>query len=90
MPFLCVRVKINNGVGCLTLRGMFCFILNHGKLPSCGSTHSPEFRTGFWVGNKGNLVVSPLVNCSHISELDVRHLNFSIRTSVAQVIVCLP
>ena len=37
--FLCVRVKINNGVGCLTLRGMFGCVLNHGKLLYCGSTH---------------------------------------------------
>ena len=32
---------------------------------------------------------SLLVNCSHISELDVRLLNFSIRTSVDQVMVFL-
>ena len=32
----------------------------------------------------------PMVNGSHISELDVRILNFSIRTSVDQVIVFLP
>ena len=31
-----------------------------------------------------------LVNGSHISELDVRLLNFSIRTSVDQVMVLLP
>ena len=24
-----------------------------------GSIHKPDFRTGFWVGMKGNLVVSP-------------------------------
>ena len=30
-----------------------------------------------------------MVNCSHINELDVKILNFSIRTSVAQVMVCL-
>ena len=24
-----------------------------------GSIHKPDFRTGFWVGKKGNLVVSP-------------------------------
>ena len=30
---LCVRVKMNNGVGCLALRGMFGCVLNHGKLP---------------------------------------------------------
>ena len=39
MPFLCVRVKMNNGVGYLALRGMFGCVLNHGKLPYCGSTH---------------------------------------------------
>ena len=32
----------------------------------------------------------PLVNGIHISELDVRLLNFSIRTSVDQVMVFLP
>ena len=37
--FLCVRLKLSNGVGCLTLRGMFGCVLNHGKLPYCGSTH---------------------------------------------------
>ena len=37
---------------------------------------------GFWVRNKGNLEVSSLVNCIHINELDVRILNFSIRTPV--------
>ena len=47
VPFLCVRVKMNNGVGCLVLRGMFGRVLNHGKLPYCGSTHYPDFRTGF-------------------------------------------
>ena len=31
-----------------------------------------------------------LVNGSHISEIDVRLLNFSIRTSIAQVMVFLP
>ena len=39
VPFLCVRVKMNNGVGCLTLRGMFGCVLNHGRLSYCGSTH---------------------------------------------------
>ena len=24
-----------------------------------GNIHKPDFRTGFWVGKKGNLVVSP-------------------------------
>ena len=60
-------------------------ILNHEKLQYCGSTHEPDFRTGFWVGKKGNLVVFP----GHISELDVRLLHFSIRTSVDQVMVVL-
>ena len=50
---------MNNGVGCLSLRGMFGCVLNHGRLPYCGSTHLPDFRTGFWVENEGNLVVSP-------------------------------
>ena len=58
-------------------------ILNHEKLPHCGSTHEPDFRTGFWVGNKGNLVVSHSDKFNHINELDVRLLNFSIRTFVA-------
>ena len=31
-----------------------------------------------------------MVNCSHISELDVRLLNFSIRTFVAQVMALFP
>ena len=48
-----------------------------------GSIHKPDFRTDFWVEKKGNLVVSPLINCSHVNELDVRLLNFSIRSSVA-------
>ena len=39
VPFLCVIVKMNNGVCCLALRGMFGCILNHGKLPYYGSTH---------------------------------------------------
>ena len=48
-----------------------------------GSIHEPDFRTDFWVGKKGNLVVSLLINCSHVNELDFRLLNFSIRSSVA-------
>ena len=68
---------------------MFGCILNHEKLPHCGSTHEPDFRTGFWVGKKEILQCFLLVNCSHISELDVRLLNFSIRTSVDQVMVFL-
>ena len=75
--------------GCLALRGMVGDILNHEKLPHCGSTHEPDFRTGFWVGKKGNLVVSLMVNCSHISELDVRLLNILIRTPIDQVMVFL-
>ena len=75
--------------GCLALRGMVGFILNHENLPHCGSTHEPDFRTGFWLGKKGNLAVFSPINCSHISELDVRLLNFSIRTSVDQVMVFL-
>ena len=59
VSFLYVMAKMHNGVGCLALRGMFGCILNHGKLPYCGSTHYPDLRTGFWVGNKCNLVVSP-------------------------------
>ena len=39
VPFLCVRVKMNNGVGCLALRGMFGCVLNHRKLPYCDSKH---------------------------------------------------
>ena len=39
VPFLCVRVKMNNGVGYLALRGMFGCVLNHGKFSYCGSTH---------------------------------------------------
>ena len=34
--------------------------------------------------------MSPLVNCSHINELDVRLSNFSIQTSVDKVMVFLP
>ena len=30
---------MNNGVGYLALKGMFGCVLNHGKLPYCGSTH---------------------------------------------------
>ena len=30
---------MNNGVGCLALRGMFGHVLNHGKMSYCGSTH---------------------------------------------------
>ena len=37
VPFLCVRVEMNEGV--VSLRGMFDCVLNHGKLPYCGSTH---------------------------------------------------
>ena len=36
---LSVRVKMNNGVGCVALRGMFGCVLNRGKLPYYGSTH---------------------------------------------------
>ena len=54
-----------------------------------GSTLYLHFRTDFWVGKKENLVVSPLINCSHINEIDVRLLNFSIRTLVDKVIVRL-
>ena len=32
-------------------------ILNHEKLQHFGSTHELEFRTSFWMGKKGNLVV---------------------------------
>ena len=38
---------------------MFGCILNHGKLPHCGSAHYPDLRDDFWVINKGNLVVRP-------------------------------
>ena len=62
--------------GCLALRGMVGCILNHEKLPHCGSTHESEFRTGFWVGKKGNLAVFPSGKLYHINELDVRILNF--------------
>ena len=34
-----VRVKMNNGVGYLALRGMLVCVLNHAKLPYCGSTN---------------------------------------------------
>ena len=64
-------------------------ILNHEKLPHCGSTHEPEFRTGFGWEIKEIWQCSLLVNCSHISELDVRILNFSIRTFIDQVMVVL-
>ena len=30
---------MNNGVGYLALKGMFGYVLNHGKLPYCGSTY---------------------------------------------------
>ena len=30
---------MNNGVGCLTLMGMFGGVLNHERLPYCSSTH---------------------------------------------------
>ena len=30
---------MNNGVSCLARRGMFGGVLNHGKLPYCGSTN---------------------------------------------------
>ena len=39
VPFLWVIVKMNNDVGCISLRGMFGCVLNHGKLSYCGSTH---------------------------------------------------
>ena len=45
---------------CLAPRGMFGYILNYGKPPYFDPTHWPNFRTGFRVGNKGNLVVCPL------------------------------
>ena len=31
-----------------------------------------------------------MINCSHINEIDVRLLNLSIRTSVAQVMALFP
>ena len=43
----------------LPLGEMFGCILNHGKLPHCGSAHYPDLRAYFWVRNKGNLVVCP-------------------------------
>ena len=70
-------------------RGMSGCILNHGKLPHCGSTHYPDLRADFWVQSEGNLVVSPSRNCSLINELDVRLLNFSIQTYLDQVMVLL-
>ena len=69
---------------------MFGCILNHGKLPYFDPTHYPNFRTSFRVGTKGIWSCVFHVNCSHISELDVRLLNYPNRTSIAQVIVCLP
>ena len=47
VPFLYVRGKMNNGVGCLALRGMFVCVFNHGKLPYCDSIHYVDFRTSF-------------------------------------------
>ena len=75
---------------CLALRGVFGWILNYGKLPYLDPTHYPDFRTGFRVGNKGNLACVLQVNCSHISERDVRLLNYPNRTSITQVMVRLP
>ena len=45
---------------CLAPREVFGCILNQGKLPYFDHTHWSDFKTGFWVVNKGNLVVSPL------------------------------
>ena len=45
---------------CLAPRGMFGCILNYGKLPYFDPTHYLDFRTGFQVGNEGNLAVCPL------------------------------
>ena len=45
---------------------------------------------GFWIRNKGNLVVSHSGKLYPINELDVRILNISIRTFVNQVMVLLP
>ena len=39
-----------------------------------------DLRTGFWARNKGNLALSP---SGKLYELDVRLLNFLIRTSVS-------
>ena len=33
---------MNNGVGCLALRGMFGCVLNNRKLPYCGSAVTPQ------------------------------------------------
>ena len=40
-------------------KGRFGCNLSQGKLPYFDHTHYPNFRTGFWVRHKGNLVVSP-------------------------------
>ena len=40
--------------------GMFGCILNYGKLPYFNPMHKSNFRTSFWVGNKGNWAVCPL------------------------------
>ena len=49
----------------------------------------PNLRMGFWVRYKENLAMISSGKCSHINELDVRLLNFSIRTSIDQVMVLL-
>ena len=64
--------------------------LNQKNFPIFDHKHYPNLRTDFWVRNRGNLGRSPLVNCSHINELDVKLLNFSIRTSIAQVMALFP
>ena len=74
---------------CLTPRGMFGCILNYGKLPHFDPMHYPDFRTGFLPRNKGIWSCVLHVNCSHISELDVRLLNYPNQTSIAQAMVCL-
>ena len=44
---------------CLALRGMFGCILNYGKLPYFDPKQFSDFRVGFRVGNKENLVMCP-------------------------------
>ena len=78
--------------GCLAvffaLRGCLGRILGLlGMLPCFDPIHCPKFRTGFWLGNKGNLDFVLHRSCTCNCDLDVRLLNHQNWISIAQVMV---
>ena len=61
-----------------------------GSCPSLILRISQTLGLVFWWEINGIWLCVIQVNCSHISEIDVRILNYLNRTSIAQVMVRLP